>query len=122
MNPRYLVEMTFIAAAGKTIVQRPGEPAPRRFVQAPRRRGGHVERLLAAGLRDAHRQRAAGQQFRITRDNVHRHIPRRRLAAHVGRRLVIADQQIDRFARFGLVIERFGPGAMLVRALPAEAA
>ncbi|WP_305095993.1 DNA mismatch repair endonuclease MutL [Croceibacterium aestuarii] len=28
------------------------------------------------------------------------------------------DEQVDRFAEFGLVMERFGPGAMLVRALP----
>ncbi|TIX50032.1 DNA mismatch repair endonuclease MutL [Alteraurantiacibacter aquimixticola] len=30
------------------------------------------------------------------------------------------EEQIDKFAELGLVIERFGPGAMLVRALPAS--
>ncbi len=29
------------------------------------------------------------------------------------------EEQIDKFAEFGLMIERFGPGAMLVRAMPA---
>ncbi len=31
------------------------------------------------------------------------------------------EEQADRFAEFGLVIERFGPGAMLVRAMPRRA-
>ena len=44
----------------------------------------------------------ARQQFLVARDNMHRHIPRRPLAGDIGRRLVIANQDVNRFARLGL--------------------